>query len=361
MLSFAIPPIDKASEAQAAERQRALTKPPGSLGALEDVVVRIAGMRGAAVPVLTRPAIVVAAGSHGITEDEPVSAYPSAVTREMVRNFLRGGAAISVLAREMSCDLLIVDAGVDTDCDPDGSLLVRKIRPGTRSFLRGDALEWKEVSELIARGRTLAHDLAARGVDTLITGEMGIGNTTAAAALTAAALGLDPATVTGRGTMVDDAGHARKVAVVGEAVHLRRANAEDGLSLLSAFGGCETAFLTGLMIGAAEHRIPVVLDGFPVGAAALAAVRIDRRVAGYLIAGHRSAEHGHRAVLDSLALRPLIDLDLRLGEASGAALAFPLIRAALRCHAEMATFASAEVSGRSETRRASPLRPDSDS
>jgi nicotinate-nucleotide--dimethylbenzimidazole phosphoribosyltransferase len=309
------------------------TKPRASLGRLEELGCRIAAIRGF-VPKTLDAAIVVAAGDHGVAR-EGVSAYPQEVTAQMVANFASGGAAINVLARQAGAKLVLVDAGVATPFEHE---LVRPVRigPGTANMLDGPAMTAAETQRALEAGSSLADELGE--LDVIALGEMGIGNTTSASALTAALLGIDPALVCGRGTGLDDAGVARKVATVRRAVELHR-----GADQLAALGGFEIAFLAGLARGCARRRIVVLLDGFITGAAALAAVRIEPSVAEVLIASHRSPEPGHALLLAALGLEPLLDLDLRLGEGSGAALALPLLRASIAILAEMATFADAGV------------------
>jgi nicotinate-nucleotide--dimethylbenzimidazole phosphoribosyltransferase len=311
----------------------AKTKPRGSLGRLEDLGCRIAEIRGF-VPRTLEAAIVVAAGDHGIAR-AGVSAYPQEVTTQMVANFAAGGAAINVLARQASARLVLVDAGIVTPFEHD---LVRPVRigPGTASMLEGPAMSAAETQRALRAGSELADELGE--VDVVALGEMGIGNTTSASALTAAFLDLDPELVCGSGTGLDDAGVARKIGAVRRALELHR-----GADPLAALGGFEIAFLTGLTLGCARRRIVVLLDGFITGAAALAAVRLEPSAADVLIAAHRSPEPGHALVLAALGLEPLLDLELRLGEGSGAALALPLLRASVAILAEMATFADAGV------------------
>jgi nicotinate-nucleotide--dimethylbenzimidazole phosphoribosyltransferase len=318
------------------------TKPRRSLGRLEDLACQIAAIRGLPAPPLPRPAIVVMAADHGVTE-EGVSAYPAEVTAQMLANFARGGAAINVLARQAGARLLVVDLG--TRAAPEAAGVVsRRIGPGTRNFTRGPAMTAAEAVQALETGIALAGGLADDGADLIGLGEMGIGNTTAASALTAALLGLPPAEVTGRGTGIDDATWHRKVEAVRRALEVNRPDPADPLAVLAALGGFEIAGLAGVALGAAARRLPVLVDGFIAGVAALVAMRLAPAVAGYLLASHRSVEVGHRAVLAALGARPLLDLDLRLGEGTGAALALPLVEAALRLVHEMATFAAAGVS-----------------
>jgi len=296
----------------------AKTKPRASLGRLEELGCRIAEIRGF-VPTSLTSVIVVAAGDHGVAR-EGVSAYPSDVTKQMVANFEAGGAAINVLAGRAGAELRVVDAGVGT---------------GTANMLERPAMTAEEVAKALADGEALVDELEA---DVVGLGEMGIGNTTAAAALTSALLGLVPELVCGRGTGLDDEGVLRKIDVVRRAVALH-ADADP----LTALGGFEIAFLAGLAIGCARRRVVVLLDGFITGAAALAAVRIEPAVRDVLIASHRSPEPGHAHVLEALGLEPLLDLGLRLGEGSGAALALPLLQASIAILEEMATFEQAGV------------------
>lgn len=352
-----LPPLDAAAEASAATRLERLTKPPGSLGRLEGLAIQLAGIRGQVVTDIVRPAIVVFAADHGVTR-QGVSPYPSAVTRQMVLNFVAGGAAVNVLARAAGAELVVVDVGVAGDRIDRGrpparglAFVADRVRSGTRDLTEGPAMTIDETAAAIAVGRRVVAGTIAGDVDLVALGEMGIGNTTAASALVAALTGRPPAVVTGRGTGVDDAGLRRKIEVVERALsrHLPRSDAEgatppDALAILAALGGLEIAALVGAMLEAAERRIPVVLDGFITGAAALVAGRLAPGLPARLIAGHRSTEPGHAIALDELRLEPLLELDLRLGEGSGAALAIPIVRTAARICGEMATFDEAGVS-----------------
>lgn len=339
-----IPGLDRAAMAAAAARHDQLTKPPGSLGRLERLAIQVAGISGRPLPSVERKAIVVMAGDHGVAA-RGVSAYPSEVTRQMVLNFLRGGAAINVLARAAGARVVVVDMGVAGDLPPQPELLDRKIVRGTRDLTREAAMSEAETLRAIEAGIAVLEEQAALGLDLVAPGEMGIGNTTAASALVAALTRTPAAQVTGRGTGLDDAAHARKVALIEEALALHRPDPDDPLAALAALGGAEIAGLTGLILAAAARRIPVVIDGFISGAAALVAAELAPAVRDHLIAAHRSVEPGHRALLDHLGLEPLLDLDLRLGEGSGAALAMHLIDDACRLLREMATFGEAGVSG----------------
>jgi nicotinate-nucleotide--dimethylbenzimidazole phosphoribosyltransferase len=342
-LAETIAQIAAPDEAAATEAQRLLddkTKPRRSLGRLEDLACRIAGARGTPCPPLPTKAIVVMAADHGVA-DEGVSAYPAEVTAQMLLNFARGGAAINVLSRQVGARLVVVDLGTRTPIDVP-EVLSRRIGPGTRNFTAGPAMTRDEAVRALEVGIELAGVLSADGIDLIGLGEMGIGNTTAASALTAAFSGLDPAEVTGRGTGIDDAGWARKVAAIRRALAANPVGG-DPLETAAALGGFEILGLAGVVLGAAARRIPVVVDGFITAAAALVAVWLAPVAAGYLIASHRSVEVGHRVLLAALHTAPLLDLDLRLGEGSGAALAMPLCEAAVRILREMATFSAAGV------------------
>jgi len=327
-------------------RQARLTKPAGSLGRLEELSIRLAGMTGRLDPPLRDAVVFTLAADHGVAE-EGVSAYPREVTAQMVLNFLRGGAAINVLAREVGARVVVADIGVDADLPSDAGLRAVKVRRGTANIARGPAMTVEEASRAIEAGRGLVRAELAGGLDVALTGDMGIANTTSSAALICAFTGLSPAVVVGRGTGVDDEGLMRKRDAVGRALAINASAIAAGpLETLAAVGGLEIAGLVGVILQAASERKPVIIDGFISGAAALTATALEPAVAGYLIASHRSQELGHGAVLERLGLDPLLDLDLRLGEGTGAALALPLVRAAVRLLNEMATFGEAGVSER---------------
>ena len=393
MRRFDIPPIDAAAARAAAERQRILTKPPGSLGRLEDVACRLAGIQGSALPTVRNRWIVVAAADHGVTGDS-VSAYPQEVTAQMVRNFLSGGAAINVLARHCGARLMVVDAGIrgpeltevgsrfhgndggedgkdeGTDGNGEGAdgngegaegndggtggndegtgLLTMRAGSGTANFAREPAMSLEQARLSISNGAEVADDLANRGAHLVAGGDMGIGNTSSAAAICAAMTGTDPARVTGRGAGLDDAGLVRKVAVIRRGLELHKPDPADPLGVLSAVGGFEIGFLAGLMLGLAERRVAIALDGFIVTSAALIAHALHPRVVDYMFACHLSVEPGHRVALEHLGLTPLLDLKMGLGEGSGAALGMTIIDAAARLHAGMATFDEAAVSDRTD-------------
>jgi nicotinate-nucleotide--dimethylbenzimidazole phosphoribosyltransferase len=338
---------DEAAMQAARERQARLTKPAGSLGAVEELSVRLAGLAGRCPPpVPTRPAVAVFAGDHGV-HAQGVSPWPQEVTAQMVANFLTGGAVVNAFARQIGAAVQVVDVGIATDilAVPDPSALrARRVRPGTRDFSAGPALTRDEVVTAVEVGIAIAAELIDAGHDLLLTGDMGIANTTPAAALIAAFTGAESATVTGRGTGIDDATLAHKTAVVAGALARHRPDPGDPIGVLAAVGGLEHAALAGYILAASARRVPVILDGVIAGSAALAAAALHPDTTGAMIAGHRSAEPGAGVALVALGLTPLIDLGLRLGEGSGAALAAPIVAAAARVLNEVATFEAAEVS-----------------
>ena len=319
-----------------------LTKPPGSLGRLEEIAARLAVLRGGA-PRVERPVIFVFAADHGVVA-EGVSAYPQIVTAQMVENFLRGGAAVNVLARQAGARVVVADFGVANPIAGSPELHACPIAPGTANMTRGPAMTRAQAVRAIETGARLAEHALDAGADLLATGEMGIGNTTAASAITAAITGALPERVTGRGTGVDDAAVVRKVDVVGRALAVNAPDARDGLDVLAKVGGFEIAGLVGVTLAGAARRVPVALDGFIAGAAALVAVTLAPDARHALFASHRSAEPGHTVILEHLGLTPYLDLALRLGEGTGAALFIHLARAAALVWNEMATFESAGVS-----------------
>jgi nicotinate-nucleotide--dimethylbenzimidazole phosphoribosyltransferase len=344
-------PADPVASAEARARQDRLTKPRGALGALEDVSVRLAGIAGSCPPpVPTAPAVAVFAADHGV-HAQAVTPWPQEVTAQMVANFVVGGAAVNALARQVGARVVVVDVGVATSLDAalDGApdLVLRRVRNGTADLTAGPAMTRAEALAALEVGVEVAESLIAEGADVLLTGDMGIANTTASAALIAAFTGADAADVTGRGTGVDDATLTRKVDAVrrGLARHgLTPVGAEaDPVGALAAVGGLEHAALAGFVVAAAARRVPVILDGVIAGAAALVAAALAPAAIDACIAGHRSAEPGHGYALDALRLRPLVDLDLRLGEGTGAVLALPLVRAAAAALRDMATFDAAGV------------------
>ncbi|HXG42836.1 MAG TPA: nicotinate-nucleotide--dimethylbenzimidazole phosphoribosyltransferase [Dehalococcoidia bacterium] len=336
---------DEGAMAAARQRLDRLTKPPGSLGRLEELAVWLAGVTGRVRQRLDKRTVVLMAADHGVVA-EGVSAYPPTVTAQMVANFLRGGAAINVLARQARARVLVVDVGVAADLAPSEGLLVRKVAKGTRNLARGPAMTREEALQAIEVGIEVAGEEIARGAQVLATGDMGIGNTTPSAAIIAVLTGRPVAQVTGRGTGLDDEGLRRKVAVIEAALALHRPDPSDPLDVLTKVGGYEIAALAGLCLRGAAERVPVVLDGLIAGAAALVAVRLCPRARHFLLASHCSAEPGHRYALEAMGLRPLLDLDMRLGEGTGACLALHLADAALAIVDEMATFEEAGVDDR---------------
>jgi nicotinate-nucleotide--dimethylbenzimidazole phosphoribosyltransferase len=338
--------VDETVYRRALERHATLTKPPGSLGKLEPLGARLAAVQGTVKPVIGRKAVAVFAADHGVAHEGTgagVSAYPRSVTAGMVRNFLAGGAAVSTLVKAAGAELLVVDVGVDADFAPHLQLWSRKVARGTRNLLDGPAMTCAEAEAACGVGVEAAQALVARGATLLAGGEMGIGNTTPAAALTAFFTGHAAANVTGRGTGVDDEGLARKVQVVEQALAKHQRDIADPLDALARLGGFEIAALTGFYLGAAAAKTPALLDGFIATAAALVAVAMKPAVGDYLFASHLSQERGHRLQLEQLGLEPLFDFSLRLGEGTGAVLAFSVLEAAAAALSEMATFAEAAL------------------
>jgi nicotinate-nucleotide--dimethylbenzimidazole phosphoribosyltransferase len=345
-LRDAIPAPDAAAAAAARRRLDALTKPPGSLGRLEDLAVRLAAIQGGA-PHVDRPVVFTLAADHGVVE-EGVSAYPQVVTAQMVENFLRGGAAINVLARQAGARVVVADLGVAGPLPPTPGLVSCPVARGTANMARGPAMTREQAILAVETGARLAEDAIGAGADVIATGEMGIGNTTAASAVTAVLTGAAPEAVTGRGTGVDEAGWRRKVEVVRRALAVNAPDASDPIDVLARVGGFEIGGLAGVILAGAARRVPVALDGFIAGAAALVAVALAPAAREALFASHRSAEPGHAVALARLGLEPYFDLGLRLGEGTGAALFLHLARAAVLLFHEMATFKSAGVSGPAE-------------
>jgi nicotinate-nucleotide--dimethylbenzimidazole phosphoribosyltransferase len=340
-----IQPLDAESLADAADRQTQLTKPAGALGVLEDVSIRLAGIQRTCPPAAPiKPAVAVFAGDHGVLA-QGVTPWPQEVTAGMVENFRAGGAAVNVLARACGGTVLVVDVGVASDVAEDDVVISRKVRRGTADLAEGAAMSRDEALAAITVGIQVAERLIDAGADLVLTGDMGIGNTTPSAALIAAFTATPADVVTGRGTGVDDETLARKTAVVARAAE-RVIGVTDPIELLAEVGGLEQAGLAGLILGSAARKVPVLLDGVIAGSAALVAQRLAPTSIDYCFAGHRSAEPGHVTALVHLGLRPLVDLDLRLGEGSGAALAVPLVQAAALLLAEMATFDSAGVANK---------------
>jgi nicotinate-nucleotide--dimethylbenzimidazole phosphoribosyltransferase len=339
----AIPALDHDAEAAARTRQATLTKPVGALGRLEDLSIWVAACQGACPPhQFLRPRVVVFAGDHGVTA-AGVSAYPSEVTAQMVANFVAGGAAINVLAELADATVRVVDIAVDTD-EPLSPLIgAHKVRRGSGNIAVEDALSADEVAAAIAAGRAIADEEVDAGADLLIAGDMGIGNTTAATTLVAAITASEPVAVVGRGTGVDDAGWARKTAAIRDALYRASGVTSDPVGLLQVCGGADLAAMAGFLVQAAVRRTPVLLDGVVVTAAALVANRLAPDARSWWQAGHRSTEPAHAVALQHLQLEPIVDLGMRLGEGSGAAVALPILRAAVATLASMATFDEANV------------------
>jgi nicotinate-nucleotide--dimethylbenzimidazole phosphoribosyltransferase len=340
-----ITPLSQGWLDQAAARQLQLTKPPGSLGALEEIANRLAAIQQTLKPEVFRRRIYVVAADHGVVA-EGVSAYPREVTAQMVYNFLRGGAAINVLARHGEIEILIVDAGIDGDLDDAPGLIRSKVVRGTANFTRGHAMTRDEAIQSVVNGIELAQAAAGEGIRLLGIGEMGIGNTTAASAITATLTESPPEAVTGHGTGLNDIGLQRKIAAVKRALEVNRPDRDDAIDVLAKVGGAEIGVMVGVVLGAAAERIPIVADGFISTAAAALACVICQNVRDYLFIGHRSPEKGHESLIEFIDRRPLLDLRMRLGEGTGAALAMHVIGAAARLLSEMATFAEAGVSDR---------------
>ena len=344
--AISVEPLDTAAMELASARQQQLTKPAGSLGRLEDIAVQIAGITGHPVPRIERKAVIIMAGDHGVT-NEGVSAYPSAVTLQMVYNFLQGGAAINALAHFVGAKVIVVDVGVAADIShPD--LLSRKVAFGTADMALEPAMTHVQMLEAIQVGIDIFDAQLDQGIDLVATGDMGIGNTTAASAITASLLQMPVALVTGRGTGIDDEQLAHKIQVIEKALARHVPNPQDPFEVLMKVGGLEIAGLVGVIVAAASRHVPIVIDGFISGAAALMAVELNPLIREYLLAGHASVERGHHLILERLRLFPLLDLQLRLGEGTGAVLAMSIIEAALHAHSEMATFEEAGVSTREE-------------
>jgi nicotinate-nucleotide--dimethylbenzimidazole phosphoribosyltransferase len=335
--------LNETTMAAAKARQDTLTKPPGSLGRLEELSIQLAGIAGKEIPTIKDKVIITMAGDHGVVA-EGVSAFPQEVTPQMVLNFLHGGAAINVLARHVGARITIVDMGVAADMQPHPLLVVKKIAHGTANMTKGPAMTREQAEQAILAGVEVVEAEIAKGLDIVGTGDMGIGNTTPSAAIAATLTGIEPAKLAGRGTGVDDAGLKRKIDAIERALAVNQPDPKDGLDVLAKVGGFEIGGLAGVILGAAAHRKPVMIDGFISTAAAMIAVTIAPAARPYLISAHRSQEYGHSQMVEWLGLKPLVDLDFRLGEGTGAALGISFAEAACKILAEMATFAEAGVS-----------------
>ncbi|SUZ77041.1 uncharacterized protein METZ01_LOCUS29895 [marine metagenome] len=342
-----IAPLDETAMAAARARQDQLTKPLGSLGRLEELSIQLAGIFGEATPVIRRKTVILAAGDHGVV-DEGVSAYPQDVTSAMVMNFLGGGAAINVLSSHGGADIIILDAGVAVELPPHPSLRSVKIGWGTGNIAVGPAMTEEQAIQCLETGIETAREQIEAGSDLLACGDMGIGNTTPSSAIVSVVTGAHTGVTTGRGTGLDDAGLAHKASVVQRAIDVNTPDPKDGFDILMKVGGFEIGVLAGVYLGAAAGKRPVVVDGFISGAAALIAHAIAPEAGHRFIASHQSVEPGHRLALGHMGLEPLLDLGMRLGEGSGAALSMYIIEAAAKCLSDMATFAEAGVSEKIE-------------
>ncbi|QJD82137.1 nicotinate-nucleotide--dimethylbenzimidazole phosphoribosyltransferase [Cohnella herbarum] len=341
-MTQSIKPMDLDAMEAAQLRLDSLTKPPGSLGKLEAIAKQAAGITGESLPDLSRKAVIVMAGDHGVCE-EGISAFPAEVTPQMVLNFLGGGAAVNVLARHAGADVVCVDIGVNADLQHP-ELVSRKIRKGTANIAKGAAMSREEAVAAIRVGYDLVCELAAKGTRVFATGEMGIGNTTPSAAMLVALAGIPLEQAVGRGTGIDDARLRHKRGVIERALQVNAADPADPLDVLAKLGGLEIAGLVGVILGAAANRAVAVIDGFISSAAALVAGRLAPQALPYMMASHMSLEQGHAGMLEAVGLSPMIHMDMRLGEGTGAVLCFHLIDAAGKIMREMATFESAGVS-----------------
>lgn len=339
-----IRPVDNELLKKAQARLDSLTKPPGSLGRLEEFASRVAAMTGKLRPSIKRKVIFTFASDHGVAE-EGVSAFPKEVTRQMVFNFLRGGAGINVLARHAGAEVLVIDVGVDFEFVDSPGLVKRKVVRGSRNMRKGPAMTREEAVKCIETGITLAREHAGEGA-VFGTGEMGIANTTPASAVVAAFTGRRVADVTGRGTGINDKSLDNKIMVIEDALRVNKPDPADPIDVLAKVGGPEIGAIAGLVIGAASMRIPVVIDGFISTAGALIAHELSPFAREYMFASHNSVEKGHQAMLERIGLKPFVDLSLRLGEGTGAALGISLIEAGVKIYNEMATFEEAGVSGK---------------
>jgi nicotinate-nucleotide--dimethylbenzimidazole phosphoribosyltransferase len=338
-----ITPVSTELLQQAQARLDNKTKPPGSLGRLEEFARRIVAISGAADPDISKKVVFTFAGDHGVTE-EGVSLYPREVTPQMVLNFLSGGAGVNVLARHVGADVRVVDVGVDHDFAGIAGLIHKKVARGTKNFATGPAMTREETIAAVTVGIELAERCQAEGIGLVGTGEMGIGNTTPSSAIIAAISGKTVAEVTHRGTGIGDEALANKIRVIEQGLKINTPDPTDPLDVLTKVGGLEIAAIAGLVLGCAANRVPVVIDGFISTAGALIASELHPHVRDYIFAAHQSVEIGHRFMLERIGARPILDLDLRLGEGTGAALAMGLIDAGVKVLKEMATFEQAGVS-----------------
>ena len=339
----AIKPLDQAAMRAAEERQLQLTKPPRALGRLETLSIQLAGIQGRPLPAIEHKAIAVMAADHGVTA-EGVSAFPAEVTPGMVLNMVTGGAGINVIGRHVGARVVVTDVGVNADLS-GADIRHQKVRMGTANMAQGPAMTRDEAIRAVEIGIAVVEEELENGLDIIATGEVGIGNTTAASAVIAALTGRPVAEVTGRGTGISPEALLAKVGVIERSLAVNAPDAADPIDVLAKVGGLDIAAMTGVFLGGAAHRVPVVMDGFISSAAALAAARLSRECVDYILPSHVSIEKGHQAVLDELGLVPLFDLEMRLGEGTGAALSMSIVEAAARILSEMATFESAGVAG----------------
>ena len=344
-----IGPLSDSGAKEAQARLDNLTKPPGSLGRLEEFARSLVAITGETMPLLDKKVIFTFAGDHGVA-DEGVSAYPREVTRQMVLNFLNGGAGINVLARHAGAEVVVIDMGVDFDFEPTVGarhavpLLIKKVMRGTKNMRKGPAMSKEEAEKCIDIGIKIANEYAAKGYRIFGTGEMGIANTTPSSAIAAVLTGRTVAELTGRGTGINDEALSNKVRVITDSIAINKPDPKDPVDVLAKVGGTEIGGIAGLIIGAAANRVPVVIDGFISTAGALIAYCLEPKTRDYMFAAHKSVEKGHTAMLERIGLRPILDLDMRLGEGTGAALAMLVIEAGLKIYKEMATFGDAGVS-----------------
>jgi nicotinate-nucleotide--dimethylbenzimidazole phosphoribosyltransferase len=338
-----IKPLDLRAMSLARARQDNLTKPAGSLGRLEELSIQLAGIQGRPQPQIKDKAVIVMVADHGVVA-EGTSAYPQEVTAQMVLNFVRGGAAINVISRQIGARVVVVDIGIAVDTASFEGILHRKVASGTQNMCRGSAMTLEQAERAIETGIEIVDDQINKGLDIVGTGDMGIGNTTASSAICAVLTGRTAAEVTGRGTGINDAQMQHKVEVINRALAVNKPEAAKPLEVLAKVGGLEIGGLAGVVLGAASRRVPVMIDGFISGAAALIAAGLCPRCKEYMIAGHVSVEPGHKYMLEHLGIKPLLNLDMRLGEGTGAALGISLAETSCRILSEMATFAEAGVS-----------------
>ncbi|MBM7557118.1 nicotinate-nucleotide--dimethylbenzimidazole phosphoribosyltransferase [Halanaerobacter jeridensis] len=333
--------LNRAQMRQAQKRLDSLTKPPGSLGKLEEIAVQLAGISGELLPQVDNKYHVVMAGDHGVVE-EGVSAFPQQVTTQMVYNFLNGGAAVNVLAEQAGAEVAIVDIGVAQEIEGE-NLLNRKVKYGTDNLAVGPAMTREEAISSLEVGIEVVEDLIKQGANLIGTGEMGIGNTTSSSAILATSTDLSLEQIVGYGTGIDEAGLEKKKKVIAQALEVNQPQVNDGLDILAKVGGLEIGGMAGVMLGAAAHRVPVIIDGLISGAAALIAHKIEPQVSNYLLPSHQSVEPGHIKIYEALDLEPLLDLEMRLGEGTGAVLSMNLVEAAANIINGMATFSEAGI------------------